>query len=605
MGRNNREDRCLLVERSGLLPFSLKHIPQWNALEIKTNGKNSPKIYHEFMDYMAQLPRKQQPDDYTYLIPTNELDGFMRKFGYITTMTQTIGSIKGTEIALLPTIDYEPKHLEEMKLEPYPFQKIGIAYLVSVQKGILGDEMGLGKTPQGIGAANELLKEGLVKKVLVIVPASLKYQWQNEIGKFTDYTAIVAEGTLVKRKKIYNTFAESDVEFLIAGYETVRNDIELFKELEFNCIIQDEAHKLKSRTTKLYKAIIQLDSEYKFALTGTPMQNRPDEIFALMSWIDPEVLGKITAFRKEHIVSGEKFGRRFMELGYKNLDAIREKISTKLLRRMKSEVAPDLPEMIFSTIRADMTGPQLKLYKAIDEDFKKLQLDIQDFYAAQTESDAVAGLKSKEEDKILGFMYMMQAVSDHPLLLAQGSSKMAKKYLPLIRECRTSPKLEELVEMLIPVVERGSKIVIFSQYTQMLQLIRQRIVKEFEQEPYMIYGAVPSKERQVQVSDFEVNPMRQLMLLSDAGNYGLNLQVADTLVNFDLPWNPAVLKQRAGRIHRINSTHEKVDIVNMITNDTIDEQIEKTLNLKEALGDGLIERSEEEKDIMKELLENL
>lgn len=463
----------------------------------------------------------------------------------------------------------------------------------------------LGKTPQGIGAANELLKEGLIKKVLVIVPASLKYQWQNEIGKFTDYEALVVEGTLAKRKKQYALFSESDVQFLIAGYETVRNDIELFKELDFSCIIADESHKLKSRSTKLYKAIIQLDSEYKFALTGTPMQNRPDEIFALMSWIDPDVLGKITAFRKEHIVSGEKFGRRFMELGYKNLDSIRENISTKMLRRMKSEVAPDLPEMIFSTIRADMTAPQKKLYEAINEDFKKLQLDIQDFYSAQTETDARAGLKSKEEDKILGFMYMMQAVSDHPLLLAQGSSKMAKKYMPLIRDCRVSPKLEELIEMLIPVVERGSKIVIFSQYTQMLQLIRQRIVKEFEQEPYMIYGAISAKDRQTQVTDFETNPMRQIMLLSDAGNFGLNLQTADTLANYDLPWNPAVLKQRAGRIHRINSTHDRVDIVNMITNSTIDEQIEKTLNLKEALGEGLIERSDEEKDIMKELLENL
>lgn len=124
------------------MPFSLKHIPQWNALEIKTNGKNNSKVYAEFMDYMARQPTKVQPDDYTYLIPKTELDSFMRKFGYITTMTQTVGSIKGTEVALLPRIDYEPKYLSTMKLEPYPFQKIGIAYLISVKKGILGDEMG-------------------------------------------------------------------------------------------------------------------------------------------------------------------------------------------------------------------------------------------------------------------------------------------------------------------------------------------------------------------------------------------------------------------------------------------------------------------------------
>lgn len=463
----------------------------------------------------------------------------------------------------------------------------------------------LGKTPQAIGAAHELIQEGKINKALVIVPASLKYQWHSEVGKFTDYSSIVVDGTAAKRKKLYNSFPESEDSFLIAGYETIRNDIDIIKEMDFNCIVLDESQKLKNRKTKLYKAFIQLDAEYKFALTGTPMQNRPDEIFALMSWIDPDVLGKVTAFRKKHIVSGEKFGRRFMDLGYKSLDDIRENISPKLLRRMKAEVAPDLPEMIHSTVRVDMTKPQKVLYEQIQEDFKKVQLDIQDFYETQSEADALAGKKSDDEAKVLGFMYMMQAVSDHPLLLAQGSSKMAKKYMPLIRDCRISPKMEELIETLVPVVERGSKIVIFSQYTQMLQLIRERIVKEFEQEPYMIYGAVSSKNRQLQVEDFQTNPARQIMLLSDAGNFGLNLQNADTLVNFELVWNPATLKQRGGRIHRINSKFKKVDIVNMVTNGTIDEQIEKTLSTKEELSDGLIERSIEEKDIMKQLLEKL
>lgn len=379
----------------------------------------------------------------------------------------------------------------------------------------------LGKTPQAIGAAHELIQSNKIKKALIIVPASLKYQWKSEIAKFTDYEALVIDGTAAKRKKQYAAFKDGQETFMVSGYETIRNDVELVKDLGFDCIALDEAHRLKNRSTKLYKAIVQLDSTYKFALTGTPMQNRPDEIFALMSWIDPDVLGKITAFRKNHIVSGEKFGRRFMEIGYKNLDEIREKISPKLLRRMKSEVAPDLPDIIESTARCDMTKPQRALYNQVQEDFKKLQLDITDFYKAQSDSDAQAGVKSEDDAKIMGFIYMMQAISDHPLLLAQGSSKMAKKYLPLIRECRTSPKLEELVELMIPVIERGSKIVVFSQYTQMLHLIRERIVREFDQEPFMIYGAIPSKKRQEELEKFEKSQSQQIMLLSDAGNYGL------------------------------------------------------------------------------------
>ena len=502
------------------MPFSLKHIPQWHALEIKGNGKNRPDVYAEYQQFMESIPERVQPDDYTYLIPQKYFSRFMNKFGFITTMTQTEKSILGNEEPLVPVIAYEPKHLHQLKIDPYPFQKIGAAFLVSVEKGIIGDEMGLGKTLQALAAANELLQEGLVKKVLVVPPASLKYQWKNEIEKFSDYHAIVIDGTAAKRKKQYLSFQQGDFSFCVAGYETVRGDIDLIKDIPFDCIVLDEAHRIKNRKTQLYKALIQLQPQYRFALTGTPMQNRPDEIFALMSWIEPEVLGKVSAFRKEHIVVGEKYGRRFIDLGYKKLDTIREKISSRMVRRLKKEVAPDLPDILYSTAHCDMTKAQRQLYEAVSEDFRLLQMELQDYYATQSEEDARRGQKADGEEKILGYMYMLQAISDHPLLLAQGKSQMAKKYMPLIRECRTSPKLDELIEVLTPLIERGSNIVIFSQYTQMLHLMRGRIQKEFEQDPYMIYGDVPMKQRQEQMDDFEKNPNRQIILMSDAGNAG-------------------------------------------------------------------------------------
>lgn len=128
------------------MPFSLKHIPKWHALEIKTNGKNTSKVFGKYMTFMDGIREKVAPDDYTFLIPEKYLDPFLKEFGYITTMTQTVASIKNEEKTLMPDISYELKHIDSMKLTPYPFQQIGIAYLVSVKKGILGDEMGLGKT---------------------------------------------------------------------------------------------------------------------------------------------------------------------------------------------------------------------------------------------------------------------------------------------------------------------------------------------------------------------------------------------------------------------------------------------------------------------------
>ncbi len=584
------------------MAFDLKYIPKWNALELSMNGRNDANTYHKFMAFLDTVPEMVKVDDYHFLVPKRYLDRYLTDFEWCTCMTQTIGSIRGTEEVILPDIHYKPKHLGDLKLKPYPFQELGIAFLLSVENGIVADEMGLGKTIQAIGAVYELLQEGAIRKALVICPASLKYQWANELEKFIGQEAVVIDGTAKKRQKQYAAFQESDIAFCLVGYETVRGDIDQILTLDIDCVVADEAHRIKNRNTQTYKAMIQLQPKYRFALTGTPMQNKPDEIFALMSWIDPEVLGKVTAFRKEHVLIGEKFGRRYTELGYKNLDAIRERISPKMLRRMKKDVAPDLPDILYTNGYCEMSKAQKVLYDAIQQDLTDLQDEIRAFYAEQSDADAKQNLKADGEEQIMGYMYMMQATSDHPLLLTQGNSKMAMKYLPLIRKCTTSPKLDEMIELIRPIVERGSKIVIFSQYATMLQLLKDRLWAEFKQDTYLISGAVPPKDRQTQLNAFEHDPVRNIMLLSDAGNYGLNLQFADTLVNYDLPWNPATVNQRNGRIHRINSTFESVNIINMVTLGTIDEQILKSLSRKIALSDGLVERNEGENEIMKELI---
>lgn len=350
------------------------------------------------------------------------------------------------------------------------------------------------------------------------MPASIKYQWASEIEKFTYYTSVVVDGTKRQREKIYDAFLYSDTQFLLAGYETARNDIEHIKSINFDCIVLDEAHRISNRNSLTHKAILQLQSEYRFALTGTPMQNRPEEVFGLMQWINKDILGGITNFRKKHILVGEKYGKNWVDLGYRYLDEIREQISPYMIRRLKKDVAPDLPDIIYTVTRVDMNKPQRELYNAIKEDMSLLQLEIQEGYEA---NKGTQGYKHPQEDKMLGFLYMLQALSDHPLLLTQGNSGLSKKYMPLIRQCKTSPKLEALVEQIAYFLEKGSKIVIFSQYVRMLNFIREKVVHHFDQEPYMIYGDISSKIREEQRKDFEINPLRNIMLLSDAGNAGL------------------------------------------------------------------------------------
>ena len=585
------------------MAFDLKYLPDLNGLEIKLNGKTNSSVYSQFLSFFNGLEKKRQIDDFTWVFPVWELDNYMNKFAYHTCMTQTIGSIKGTEKPIIPEFEIDNKYLDEFKLEPFPFQKIGISFLHQIEKGILGDTMGLGKSIQAIGATHKLLKEKKVSKILVVCPASLKYQWHDELLKFTDYESVVIEGTPKKRKKQYDNFSFSDIHFYIVNYETLRNDIDIYKTLDIDCIVCDEAHRLKNQTSKTFKALIQLKPKYRFALTGTPMQNKPEEIFALMKWINPDILGGITKFRKKHVVVGEKFGKRFVELGYKELDDLREKISPYILRRMKEEVAPDLPEIIYSTGYVDMNEPQRKLYEAVNEDFQLLQKGLQDFYETQTDEEAEKGESPKEEQQILGYLYMQQAIADHPLLLAGSNSGMARKYMPLVKKCKSSPKLEEMVEIIKPLIEQGSKIVIFTQYARMLHLIKDRLFNVFQQEPYVIYGDIPLIKRNEQLKRFEAKSDRQMMVLTDAGNYGLNIQFADTLINFETPWNPAVKDQRNGRIHRIGSKHEVVNIINMVTNGTIDETVIKTVYDKKQINNGLIEKNEAELEIMKEMLD--
>lgn len=475
------------------------------------------------------------------------------------------------------------------------------------------------KTPSSIGASYQLIRDNKVDNVLCIVPASLKYQWAGEIKKFIDYDSLVVDGTKKKREKIYKQFSESeDIHYLLISYETFRNDWKIIlDDIDFQCTIVDEAHRLGNRSNKIFKAVSNIETEYKFALTGTPLQNKPEEIYALMSWLQPDLLGGITKFKKRHIITGEKFGRRFVELGYKHLDELREKTAPFILRRLKEDVAPDLPKIIYNRIYVTMNKPQLDLYNEIEANrllvMEELNTQNEEIESKATSAEHKAQLyKEAAKDKdfvsdsvLMGYNYMLEAVSDHPLLLLIGKSQMAKKYTPFIKKCKSSPKLDELISTCTELYQNGSKIIIFTKYAQMLKLIAERIEVVFKEQPYLIHGGVSSLDRQKAVESFSQElPLSRFMILTDAGNYGLNIQTADVLINYDNPWNPAVAEQRTGRIHRIGSKHEVVNVIDMAVKDSIEEKILFAQEQKTKMNKGIIEKTDEEVEILLKMIEN-
>jgi len=427
---------------------------------------------------------------------------------------------------------------------------------------------------------------------LVICPASLKYQWEDEIGKFTNYSVTVIDGDLGDRVKIYK---ENDSIFTVINYELVRQDMDLdrLRALDADVIILDEAHKIKNKDAITTKQIMQLDAKYKWLLTGTPMQNRPDELYSLFSFMNPEILGSWTSFRNRYIVMGTKFGRRGIILGYKNLNELRGRISLYILRRLVDEVAPELPSVLINNFTIPMTKEQAALH----EDIRLVIRDIMEEMKSWDKDEP-----HPKEGQLLGMFTMLTEVSDSPQLLSMSTSRMASKFA--IKSTK-SPKLDELYELMQLKLEDNPdlKAVIFTQFERMQRLIVERLSKLGGCR--VLNGKMKPYERQAAIDRFRFDKDVKFFVSTDAGNAGINLQIASVLVNYDLPWNPATLKQRIGRIRRIGSEFKTVNVVNLISQDSIDERILQVLYSKTELSDQIVEKTDQEKAIISSLTGNI
>ena len=292
--------------------------------------------------------------------------------------------------------------------------------------------------------------------------------------------------------------------------------------LPIQAVIADEAHKIKSRTSKTYKAMMKIQPEYRFALTGTPMQNKLEELHTLMSWVDGKVLPNITNFRKRYIVYGEKFGRKFVPIGNKRQYEVRKLISPSMLRRMKAEVAPELPKMTFHRYDIPMSNAQAELYAKIKEDFSTFLEEIGEF-AKTAKGEVKEGEwvqeKHPKEDMILGYMNLMLAAADDPYLLRMSEGGMAKRYLHLVSPDIKSPKLDELYTICEDLVEAETKkIVIFTQFTRMQKRVLQRLTKLGQCE--IINGSMKPFQRQQAVDNFRWKSEVNFLICTDAANFG-------------------------------------------------------------------------------------
>jgi len=431
-----------------------------------------------------------------------------------------------------------------LKAELLPYQLDGIAFAVNAGRAVLADDMGLGKTIQGIGVAELLLRESGIEKVLIVCPTSLKSQWRSEIHRFSDRDCQLVIGTAPQRARQY----DNNCFFTICNYEQVLRDIKSIEEVRWDLIILDEGQRIKNWEAKTSRMIKSLRSRFALVLSGTPLENRLDDLFSVVEFADDRRLGPSFRFFNTHRVVDEK-GKL---LGYKNMDKLREKLSPILLRRTRGEVMKQLPPRTDEVIRIAPTGEQYEINQA--------------------------------QKMIIQTIVNKSYISEMDMLRLQKAlliSRMAADSTFLVdkRPPGYSTKLEYLAELLEELnAEDGRKIVLFSEWTTMLGLI-EPILQKLEMDYVRLDGSVPQKKRAQLVHKFQNDPNCRLFITTNAGSTGLNLQTANTVINVDLPWNPAVLEQRIARAHRMGQKNP-VQVYILVTEATIEEGMLGTLAAK-------------------------
>ncbi len=459
-------------------------------------------------------------------------------------MQERIGS-KVKEIRQDPK--RHPLRHELLKVELLPYQLDGIAFAAGAGRAILADDMGLGKTIQGVGVAEFLAREVRIAKVLVICPASLKAQWQGEIGRFSDRDCQVVLGSVAARARQY----ENDRFFTVCNYEQVLRDVLAIERVKWDLIILDEGQRIKNWEAKTSRVVKGLKAPFALVLSGTPLENRLDDLYSIVQFVDDRSLGPAFRFFHRHRVVNET-GR---VLGYRNLREVRERLQPVFLRRTRDEVMKDLPPRMTEIIRITPTAEQ------------------QDLHDAQAR--IISSIVNKSYISEMDLLRLQKALLI--CRMAADSTFLVDKDAPGF-----SSKLDELDELFGRLGQDPKrKAVLFSEWTTMLDLI-EPLAEKHGLDFVRLDGSVPQRKRQQLVHRFSKDAACRLFLTTNAGSTGLNLQAADTVINVDLPWNPAVLEQRIGRAHRMGQK-QPVQVFILVTVETIEENMLATLSAKHSL----------------------
>jgi len=453
----------------------------------------------------------------------------------------------------------------EIKASLRNYQLEGIHWLDRLRNmhlnGILADDMGLGKTLQAIIALTRYHKDNPQNLSLVVCPTSLVYNWKEEIAKFNPLLRVLpVDGNPAHRKKILSDVGNYDI--VITSYTLLQKDIDIYNKISLGYAILDEAQHIKNRGTRNAQSVKMVQAAHRLILTGTPIENSLDELWSLFDFLMPGLLSSYDRFVEKYLRHSQP-----SSLG-RNLDVLRNKVSPFILRRMKKDVLEDLPPVSQIVYHCHLSEVQEQLYRS---------------YAASAREELSQLVKKEGFDRVqihvLATLTRLKQICCHPAIFAKDKA-----------ESGDSSKYEMLMELLQTLMEGRHKTVIFSQYTRMLNIMREDLQKQGIRFEYLDGS---SKNRLGIVKKFNEDASIPIFLVSlKAGGSGLNLVGADTVIHYDMWWNPAVENQATDRVHRIGQKN-MVSSYKLITLNTIEEKILELHNRKQGLVKDVVSRDED------------
>jgi hypothetical protein len=466
------------------------------------------------------------------------------------------------------------------KIQLHPYQKEGILYAVKKRRAFIGDDMGLGKTVQAICAALFLKELGEVRRTVIIAPASLKFQWKREIEKVCETPATIISGSARERAELYRTCREF---FLILNYELLYRDMDAVRALNAGLVILDEAQRIKNWETKIAKSIKKLESPFRLVLTGTPLQNRLHELHSISEFVDPRALGPAWKLLPTYaeLDENDKIS------GYANLGHLRERMGAFLIRRTRQAVLSQLPGRTDNNYWTPLTPKQCEVHDELSSQVVTLLRKMEKF-----------GRLTKEDiDRLMMLLTCMRIVSNafgqYGWKTVELEVLTARQASPALKKKIGSPKLEEFEKVISDLLaDPTQKVVVFSQWERMIRLAEifsRETLEALGCKSVLFCGSVPLKKRELLVRRFIEDPATRVFFSTDAGGVGLNLQAASNcVVNLEIPWNPAILEQRIGRVHRMGQK-KSVQVLNLISSECIEERIFNLLGQKKALFSGIFD----------------